>query len=291
MAHGAARVVAGIISLALVGAPGTVPAEPGDDSPMGADLSVRMDTLPKVAQPGQPLLYRAEVRNTGPEDAVLPLLTIRLPEGVEILRVNVAECRPGSTANEVVCPSEHDVVAGGIGGVTISGLVRPGARGPLEATATLSSEIVDENEANNSSRTLTDVDQGADLAVRLSRRARAGRLITMGAVVRNRGPQAVRDAALFFHTRRARFLSAMGARCRSYPGLVGCRLHAIRSGNRVRLRLAFRAHRRALRAKATVYSIHVGDRHPANNMARLTSIRPKSDESGGLRPKVPINLR
>ncbi|WP_326820036.1 hypothetical protein [Streptosporangium sp. NBC_01756] len=269
MAHGAARVVAGIVSLVLVGTPGTAPTEPADDNPMGADLSVQMETLPKVAQPGQPLLYRAEVRNTGPEDAVLPLLTIRLPEGVEILRVNVAECRPGTAVNEVVCPSEHDVVAGGAGGVTISGLVRPGARGPLAATATLSSEIVDENEANNSAETLTEVDRGADLAVRLSRRAHAGRLVTMGAVVRNRGPRAVRDAALFFHTRRARFLSAMGARCRSYPGLVGCRLRAIRSGKRVSLRLAFRAQRRALRAKATVYSTHVGDRRPANNMARI----------------------
>ncbi|MGV9775935.1 hypothetical protein [Streptosporangium sp. NPDC003464] len=269
MAHGAARVVVGIVSLALVGVPGAVLAEPGRNNPGGADLSVRLENSPRVAQPGQPLLYRAEVRNIGPEDAVLPLLTVRVPEGVEILRVDVAECRPGTTANEVVCASPQDVMAGGSGGVTISGLVRPGARGPLEATATLSSEIVDGNEENNSARTLTPVDEGADLAVRLSRKARAGRLVMMGAVVRNRGPRVVRDAALFFHTRSARFLSARGARCRSFPGLVGCRLGAVGSGKRVSLRLAFRAHRRALRAKATVYSTHVGDRRPANNMARI----------------------
>ncbi|WP_433251903.1 hypothetical protein ACQPYK_06830 [Streptosporangium sp. CA-135522] len=238
-------------------------------NPVGADLSVRMETSPKIAQPGQPLLYRAEVSNAGPEDAVLPLLTIRLPEGVQVLRVDVAECRPGATANEVVCASEHDVLAGGTGGVTVSGLVRPGAHGPLTATATLSSEIVDANEANNSARTLTAVDEGADLAVRLSRKAHAGRLVWMGAVVRNRGPRVVRDAALFFHTKRARFLSAKGARCRSYPGLVGCKLRSVGSGKRVSLRLAFRSHRRALRAKATVYSTHVGDRRPANNMARI----------------------
>ncbi|MEV4243876.1 hypothetical protein AB0J63_10750 [Streptosporangium canum] len=269
MAHGAARVVVGIVSLALVGAPGVVLAEPGKRDVSGADLSVRLETSPRIAQPGQPLLYRAEVHNTGPEDAVLPLLTINLPEGVEILRVDVAECRPGATASEVVCASQQDVMAGTSGGVTISGLVRPGARGPLEATATLSSEIVDANEGNNSDHTLTPVDEGADLAVRLSRRARAGRLFMMGAVVRNRGPRVVRDAALFFHTKRARFLSARGARCRSYPGLVGCKLRAVRSGKRVSLRLAFRAPRHALRAKATVYSTHVGDRRPANNMARI----------------------
>ncbi|MFJ2031470.1 hypothetical protein [Streptosporangium sp. NPDC087985] len=236
---------------------------------MGADLSVRMETSPKAAQPGQPLLYRVEVHNLGPEDAVLPLLTIRLPKGVEILRVNVAECHSGTAANEVVCPSERDVMAGDIGGVMISGLVRPGVRGPLTATATLSSEVVDVDETDNTSRVLTEVDEGADLAVRLSRRARVGRLVAMGAVVRNRGPRAVRDAALFLHTRRARFLSATGARCRSYLGLVGCRLRAVRPGRQVSLRLAFRTHRGVPRVKATVYSTHVGDRRPANNTARI----------------------
>ncbi|WP_271220326.1 hypothetical protein [Streptosporangium carneum] len=279
-AQGAARFVAGIVSFSfagfvLAGAPGaaragTAEGEEAEGRRHGADLSVRLESSPAIAQPGQPLTYRVEVHNAGPEDAVLPLLVVRLPHGVDILGVNVAECLPGRAAGEVVCASQRDVLAGTDGGVTINGIVRSGARGPLVATATLSSEVVDSQEENNSAWLTTPVDEGADLAVRLSRKTRAGRLVTMDAVVRNRGPRVVRDAAVFLRTVKARFLSAKGARCHSYGGYVGCALRAVGSGRQVSLRLAFRAHRRAPRAKATVYSTHVGDRRPANNMARIS---------------------
>ncbi|MEV8633319.1 hypothetical protein AB0395_16825 [Streptosporangium sp. NPDC051023] len=231
---------------------------------------MRLQVSPGIAQPGQPLTYRVEVHNAGPEDAVLPLLVVRLPHGVDILGVNVAECLPGRTAGEVVCASQQDVLAGTDGGVTINGIVRTGARGPLTATAVLSSEVVDGDETNNSARLTTPVDEGADLAVRLSHRTRAGRLVTMDAVVRNRGPRVVKDASVFLRTVKARFLSAKGARCHAYAGYVGCALGAVGSGRQVSLRLAFRARRRAPKAKATVYSTQVGDRRPANNMARIS---------------------
>lgn len=269
-AHGAARLVAGVVSLALAGASGTAQAGFEERKQGGADLSVRLETLPKVAQPGQPLTYRVEVHNAGPEDAVLPTLVVRLPHGVDVLGVNVAECLPGRTTSEVVCASKRDVLAGTDGGLTINGIVRASARGPLRATATLSSEVVDGDETNNSTQLLTSVDEGADLTVRLSRQARAGRLVTMDAVVRNRGPRIVRDASVFLRTVKARFLSARGARCHSYAGYVGCALRQVGSGRQVSLRLAFRARRWAPKAKATVYSRHVGDRRPANNMARIS---------------------
>ncbi|MDP9846630.1 hypothetical protein J2853_005841 [Streptosporangium lutulentum] len=270
------RIVAGVVSLVLAVAPGAASARSGEKNLVGADLSVRLSVLPKLAQPGKPLIYRADVSNAGPEDAVLPVLVVRLPEGVEVIGVNVAECLPGGAANEVICASRQDVMAGDAGGVTISGLVRPGARGPLRATATLSSEIVDENGTNDSAQTSTPVGEGTDLAVRLSRRAIGGRLVTVGAVVRNRGPRAVRDAAVFFDTGKARFLSASGARCRPRPGSVGCALRTVGSGGKVSMRLTFRAHGRGPRAQATVYSVRLGDRRPANNIASLTpSSRPK----------------
>ncbi|GAA2884902.1 hypothetical protein GCM10010517_48460 [Streptosporangium fragile] len=267
--QGVVRVVAGVISIVLAAVPGLVLAGPGETDPGRADLSVRLSASPPVAQPGQPLTYRAEVRNAGPGDAVLPVLTVRLPAGVEVLSVDVAECRPGSTANEVVCASGKDVPAGETGGVTINGVVGSGARGPLRATATLSSEVVDGDEADNSAETLTRLDEGTDLAVRLSRRARAGRMVTMAAVVRNRGPKRVRDAALFFDTGGARFLRAKGARCDPRPRSLGCALRAVGPGERLSLRLAFVARKRGPRAEATVYSVRLGDRRPANNTARL----------------------
>ncbi|MER7207133.1 hypothetical protein ABT340_08655 [Streptosporangium sp. NPDC000239] len=249
--------------------PGAAQAENRGERPGGADLSVRIHALPGVAQPGQPLSYRVEVHNAGPEDAVLPLLVVRLPHGVDVLSVNVAECVPGRTTNEVICPSQQDVLAGTDGGVTISGIVRTGAHGPLTATAALTSEVIDADETNNSARLTTQVDEGADLAVRLARKTRQGRLVTMDAVVHNRGPRTVRDASVFLRTVKARFLSAEGARCHAYAGYVGCALGAVGSGSRINLRLAFRARRTAPKAKATVYSSHVGDRRPANNMARI----------------------
>ncbi|MBB2909578.1 putative repeat protein (TIGR01451 family) [Streptosporangium becharense] len=287
--HGVVRVVAGVVSLVLAAVPGPVlagqalgvplsagqtlagplPAGRGGEDRGAADLSVRLSASPPVAQPGQPLIYRAQVRNAGPGDAVLPTLTVRLPDGVRVLGVDVAECGPGEAANEVVCASTKDVLAGETGGVTINGLVGPEAHGPLRATATLSSEVVDGNEADNSAQVSTRLDEGTDLAVRLSRRARAGRMVTMAAVVRNRGPKRVRDALLFFDTGGARFLRAEGARCDPLPGSLGCELRAVGPGERVSLRLAFVTRKRGPRAEATVYSARLGDRHPANNTARL----------------------
>ncbi|GGK56210.1 hypothetical protein Ppa06_10760 [Planomonospora parontospora subsp. parontospora] len=174
--HGAARVVAGVMGLVLAGAPEAATAgaaekrtarvgaaEPGAAPAAGraawgdADLSVRMEASPRRARPGRRLVYRVRVRNSGPGDAVLPVLTVRLPKAVRIRYVDVAECRPGRSAREVVCASRRDVPAGGDGKVTITGVVRPGARGPLRATAVLSSRVVDGDETDNTVRTVTPV--------------------------------------------------------------------------------------------------------------------------------------
>ncbi|RCG27802.1 hypothetical protein DQ384_25020 [Sphaerisporangium album] len=244
----------------------------------GADLSVRMTASPRVAQPGQWLSYEVRVRNAGPGDAVLPLLTIRMPAEVEIAAVNVASCRPGTSRhvrNEVVCPSPVDVRAGGTGAVTVLGLVRPGARGPLRASAVLSSEVVDENEADNRAEAVTQVDEGADLAVRLSPahgKARPGQRFTVRAAVSNKGPRQVRDARVYFTERGARFLSARGGRCSARHGKVGCALRPIRSGAGGTLSLVFRVPRRGtgeVATEATVYSARLGDRRPDNNQARM----------------------
>ncbi|MEU4829743.1 hypothetical protein [Streptosporangium sp. NPDC023615] len=264
-------------------------ASPEGEGWGGADLSVRLLVSPDRAQPGRPLRYRAEVSNAGPGDAVLPVLTLRLPDGVRVLGTDVTECLPGIAAGEVVCASADDVPAGTTGGVTLDAIVRPGARGPLEASATLSSEVVDDDETNNSARALTEVDEGTDLAVGVSRRTRAGRLVLVSAVVRNRGPRPVRDAGLLLDTGGARLLAARGARCDSRTGYADCRLRTLRAGGRVTLLLAFSApgheiggrepsgHEpgsrapggRGPRAEATVYSPLTGDRRPADNTARF----------------------
>jgi hypothetical protein len=271
-----AGVAAGLVFFVVTGAPAVVNASSRHSPRLwgGADLSVRVAASPRVAQPGQWLSYEVKVRNAGPGDAVLPVLTIRVPDEVEIAAVNVATCRPGASRNEVVCPSPMDIQAGDTGAVMVVGVVGPGARGPLRASATLSSEVVDDNEADNHAELVTQVDEGADLAVRLSPSAgsaKPGQRFTVKAAVRNSGPRLVHDAHVYFTESRARFVSAHGARCAERRGQVGCALRPIRSGARGTLSLVFRMPRSGsdVGTEATVYSTRVGDRRPANNQAHM----------------------
>ncbi|GII88643.1 hypothetical protein Ssi03_66330 [Sphaerisporangium siamense] len=266
-------IAAGLVLFLVTGAPVVANAARASGVWGGADLSVRLTAAPKVAQPGQWLSYVVKVRNAGPGDAVLPVLRVRMPDEVQITGVNVASCRPGRARNEVVCPSPVDIRAGGSGAVTILGVVRTGAKGPLRASAVLSSEVVDENEADNRAEATTQVDEGADLAVRLSpahRTAPPGGRFTVRAAVRNKGPRRVPDARVYFTERGARFLSAKGGRCSARHGKVGCVLRPIGSGARGTLSLVFQVPRDgAGEVAATVYSARLGDRRPGNNQARM----------------------
>ncbi|WP_285585393.1 hypothetical protein [Herbidospora sp. NBRC 101105] len=247
---GVAFLVSGVLAgPALASGPGGHGGQWG-----GADLSVSIEAHPKVAQPGQPLTYSVQVKNGGPGDAVLPTLTVRVPDDFTIVAVDVAECRPGRGLSEVVCPSSKDVAAGKSGGVVITGLVRPDALGPLHAQARLVSEVLDGRETDNQAESFTKVDEGADLTVRLSAARRSGHRTTVHAAVRNRGPRVVRDAMVFVD----------GARC---GGRTGCVVPTIRPGGTAWFRLAVR--RGTTAVTAIVRSQGRGDRHPRNNQASL----------------------
>ncbi|WP_152990225.1 DUF11 domain-containing protein [Sphaerimonospora mesophila] len=269
------RVVTGLICVFVAGVPRPAVAMDQVEQWGAADLAVRISASPKVAQPGQPLVYRVKVDNRGPGDAVLPVLRVDVPRDFQIINVNVAECRPVRGHRQVVCESDRDVVAGESGSLTITGVVRPGASGPLRARASVDSEVVDGHEADNRAKTVTKVDGGADLAVRFrssARFARPGHRFSVRAEVRNRGPRIVRDAYVFLRPRQARFRSATGGRCRSRRAFVACALPPIRTGSTGLLRLVFSVPSHASRAvstMATVYSRHFGDRRPANNRARM----------------------
>ncbi|WP_327087551.1 hypothetical protein OIE66_35250 [Nonomuraea sp. NBC_01738] len=259
------RLLAGLMGLIIAGSPGIAHAT---GAPGGADLSVRTAVSPAVAQPGRPITYQVTVRNAGPGAAVLPVLKVVLPPEVRVVDVDVATCKPGRSKSEIVCASPADVVAGGAGGVTITGVVRPGARGPLRAVATLTSQTQDANQADNTNVNLVNVDEGADLGLRLSGRARSGRF-ALSAVVRNQGPGTVRDARIYVQTGSASLLSAKGARCRDRTGYVACRVRTIASGERVEVQLALRAAGRPVKVRANVFSTRFGDRRPSDNRARM----------------------
>ncbi|MFC4586641.1 DUF11 domain-containing protein [Sphaerisporangium corydalis] len=183
--------------LALLVAAGALVAHASSGRPPGpwggADLSVRVAASPRVAQPGRWLAYEVRVSNAGPADAVLPVLTIKVPDEVDIATVNVATCRPGRTRNEVVCPSATDIPPGDSGAVTVLGVVRMSARGPLRASASLSSEVADGNEKDNRAELTTRVAGGAERRSRTEgRTARTeGRITrTEGRITRAEGRSA-----------------------------------------------------------------------------------------------------
>ncbi|WP_283138588.1 hypothetical protein [Rhizohabitans arisaemae] len=272
--------------------PGRIPvaraseAEPG--MPAGsADLRVRISATPHRAQPGQLITYQVRVHNAGPGAAVLPVLVVRIPPQVDIVRTDVAECRPGDRPGEVLCPSTSDAEAGHDGGVQIIGLVRAGARGTLHAAAGLDSQIVDANPGDNHAELRTAVDPGADLRVQLSaegRHVHAGRRFTVDAVVVNRGPQPVRNGFVMLQPKGARFVGSADKACRARGRHVGCGLRRVAADGKVRLSLVFRtAARRDGRfaGNAMVFSPRIGDRRPDNNTDRL-SLRIRRPE-----PQVP----
>ncbi|MEU7896797.1 hypothetical protein AB0B45_28545 [Nonomuraea sp. NPDC049152] len=187
--------------------PVKVSPSPSAAQPGQADLSVKVSASPSVAQPGHPITYRVDVRNAGPGDAVLPVLNVVVPDGVEVVGVDVTTCRPGRTLNEVVCPSPVNVAAGGTGGVTIKGNVRPHAAGPLRLVASMSAQGADVDDSDNRASLTTTVDPGADLGLRLrATHARDGGF-TLVATVHNRGPHVVRDARVELTAEGARLLA------------------------------------------------------------------------------------
>ncbi|MFI6596390.1 hypothetical protein ACIBHX_09080 [Nonomuraea sp. NPDC050536] len=274
-----AWVVAGVLGVVLAGIPGTADgrSEPASGD---ADLSVRVAVEPGVAQPGHPIVYRVQVHNAGPGDAVLPTMTLAIPAGVEIVGLDVGTCRTGTSVNEIVCPSPVDVPAGASGQLTVSGIVRPSATGPLRTVARIRSEVDDANEADNLTTVNTAVDEGADLGLRLRGRVRAG-VASVSAFVRNRGPRLVRDARVYLRTGRARLVSSAGGRCTGGAGSVSCALAPMAAGERVQLRLGLRAPGRTV--QATVFSARYGDRHPTDNQAGTRLTRHPTDNQAGTR--------
>lgn len=247
--------VSGTVSGAVTG-PAQASVPRGNEGQWGgADLSVSIEASPKIAQPGQSLTYTVQVRNGGPGDAVLPTLTVRVPTDFKIVNVDVAECQPGRGLAEVVCRSSKDVAPGQAGGVVITGVVRPHARGPLRAQARLTSEVLDGHDVDNEAESVTRVDEGADLIVKLSPPQRTGGRTTVSASVRNRGPRVVRDAMVYLD----------GARC---GGRTGCVVPTIRPGGTAWFRLAVQRGKAAV--TAIVRSQGRGDRRPANNQASMT---------------------
>ncbi|MFD1931507.1 MULTISPECIES: hypothetical protein [Nonomuraea] len=197
------------VSAAVVVLSGSVPAS-ANAAPGQADLSVKVSASPSVARPGQPIVYRVDVDNAGPGDAVQPVLKVVVPDGVDVVGVDVATCRPGRTLREVVCPSAENVAAGGSGGVTITGLVRRGTAGPLRLVASMSAQRADVDDTDNRATLTTTVDSGADLGLRLrARQARGG--FVLAATVNNRGPHVVRDARVEIRADGAHLLAGGSA--------------------------------------------------------------------------------
>jgi uncharacterized repeat protein (TIGR01451 family) len=175
-----------------------------------ADLAVTKSDAPDPVVAGTPLTYLLQVTNNGPDAAPSFAVTDTLPAGVAFVSSpdGCAETAPGSGV--VVCPSAGSLAAGSGTVFQIVALVaadlvyNAGAPVTITNAATVTSDWLDPNPANNSDTESTLVVARADLeivsfaAVDPPAEILVGEdvEITLRKVISNRGPSAPMDVAL-----------------------------------------------------------------------------------------------
>ena len=131
----------------------------------GADLAVAMSATPNPVVASNLLTYNISVTNNGPSSVRNVSLTQILPASVSFV---------SATSSQGACSQAGGVLTCKLGGLdlrgtaTIAVVVQPESAGTIVSTATVSSELIDPNLANNSAVVVTTVTPvSADLALSL----------------------------------------------------------------------------------------------------------------------------
>ena len=110
------------------------------------------------AQPGTPLVYTITVTNDGPSQAVNVEVIDTLPAGVTFVSGNGPNNEPLAVANGQVVVDGGTLPSGDNFSFTITVNVNAGANGNLVNSATVSSDTLDPNAANDSASATSSVD-------------------------------------------------------------------------------------------------------------------------------------
>jgi uncharacterized repeat protein (TIGR01451 family) len=178
-------------------------------SPVQPVADVRIEkTGPASVNAGAPISYTLLITNGGPSSANNTSFVDSVPNDITSI---TASC--GSAANGAVCPSTinigtNNIVSGAIptlpvGGsliITINGIVKGTAIGPLSntATVTLDPSVQETNLSNNSSTVTTTITPVANLSITKvgSNAANVGGPISYAITVSNAGPSAASNTVI-----------------------------------------------------------------------------------------------
>ncbi|HKX55643.1 MAG TPA: zinc-dependent metalloprotease family protein, partial [Xanthomonadales bacterium] len=132
-----------------------------------ADLSISKSDTPDPVVAGEQLTYTIQVTNGGPSTAQNVVVTDVLPAGTSVVSVTPTSGQciagvPGDPAQPVVC-TLGNIADGVIQAITIVLEVLPGTTGVLLNTATVSSDTLDNNQANNQASATTNISVETDL--------------------------------------------------------------------------------------------------------------------------------
>jgi uncharacterized repeat protein (TIGR01451 family) len=169
-----------------------------------ADLSVTKSDSPDPVVAGTNLTYMINVHNGGPSTAMNVVVEDALSAGVSIVSVTPTapgSCNAGVPGNALL-PTTctfGSIAAGGSESITIVVKVDPAYLGLLENDVTVSSDTLDDNNANNLDTTSTTVVAEADLSVTKVDSPDpviAGETLKYTVAVTNNGPSVAQNVSL-----------------------------------------------------------------------------------------------
>jgi len=169
-----------------------------------ADLGLSKSDDPDPVIAGEVLTYTLEVTNDGPSTAVNVLIEDVLPAGVTINSISATgggACNagvPGNAAQPTTC-SFDTMMPDDVQVMTVEVTVLPDTRGILHNDARVSSEVFDDNNANDLVTADTTVIAEADLSVVKSDfpdPVLAGEMLTYDVTITNDGPSSALDVML-----------------------------------------------------------------------------------------------
>ncbi len=198
-----------------------------------ANLSLTKSDAPDPVLVGQLLTYTLTVANAGPSAATGVTLTDTLPSGVTF---------DSATPSQGTCMESSGTVTCSLGTIasaanaTASIKVRPQAQGSITNEASVTSEAIDINLANNSASAATTVNPVADLVVTKSDSpdpALVGQPLTYTVGVQNSGPSSAPSVSVSDTLPAGvTFVSATPSQgtCSQSAGTVTCPLGTIGNG-------------------------------------------------------------
>jgi uncharacterized repeat protein (TIGR01451 family) len=233
-----------------------------------ADLSVAMSAEPQPVLRGEVVTYGITVGNAGPSTATGVTLTDVIPEGMAFSSAAASEGSCAEDAGTVTC-ALNDLEEGSDAAVTLE--LTAQTVGPVDNTATVSSDAFDPDSSNNSASASVNAEPAADLSVQVSDSrdpVLVGGGLTYTVTLANAGPDDATGTVLSdVLPDEATFGSAVADQgsCSQASGTVTCLLGAIPAGEDAEVVLGVTVSQPGTLTNAVAVSASEGDPNLADN--------------------------